>query len=211
MLGPPGFSRHSVLGPLLTTVVFSAGAVFGGVSTAAGARVAVPGVADMAGLCGHFRIVPTPDGRALCSHGPDPAPAGVDYRVPRHPVAPGQAQGLIFTDPPGAAPTKAAAAPGIGCYGTGQDGNRVQAIYAFPADHPDRYAQLVPSIRQWAAETDAVYQASAACHGFSAGSSIARARPSPASARVACAPAFSSSLKGKPARPTNPASTITKR
>src|SRR4051812_3367065 len=165
MLGRPRFFRNSLLGRVLVTVIFSAGAVFGGASTAASARIAVPDVGDMARLCGHFRIVPTPDGRALCTHGPDPAPAGVDYRVPRHPVAPGQAQGLIFTDPPGAAPSKAAAAPGIGCYGTGQDGNRVQAVYAFPADHPDRYAKMLPSIRQWAAETDAVYQGSAPQRG----------------------------------------------
>jgi ribosomal protein L24E len=41
----------------------------------------------------------------------------------------------------------------------------METARTFPADHADRYAQVVPSIRQWAAETDAVYQASAAQTG----------------------------------------------
>jgi hypothetical protein len=154
-------SRAAVAGRLLTTLIFAGGAVFGALP-AAGARVPEP---DLGLLCGTFKVIRPPDGRALCTHGPDPAPDGVDYRVPRPPVAPGRAQGLLFPDPPGDAPSRAAASPGIGCYGNGQDGNRVQAIYAFPADHADRYAQMVPSIRQWAAETDAVYQSSAAQTG----------------------------------------------
>jgi hypothetical protein len=158
--------RASVAGRLLTTVVFVTGAAFGPPAQSAGAATAAPSVGDMVALCGTFRIIPTADGRALCTHGPDPAPEGVDARVPRPLVdPPGQSQGLLFPDPPGGAPNRAAAAPGIGCYGNGLDGKRVEAIYAFPADHPDRYSQVVPSIRQWAAETDAVFQASAAQTG----------------------------------------------
>jgi ribosomal protein L24E len=41
----------------------------------------------------------------------------------------------------------------------------VQAIYALPAGRPDRYNQMLPSIRQWAAEVDAVFQASASQTG----------------------------------------------
>jgi hypothetical protein len=74
---------------------------------------------------------------------------------------------LLFPDPPGGAPVQrtSKAAPGIGCYGDGHSGNRVQAVYAVPADRADRYDQVVASIRQWAADTDAVFQASAAKTG----------------------------------------------
>src|SRR5690349_6259656 len=92
---------------LLTTVVFAGGAVFGAVPPTAEA-LATPTVGELAAMCGGFRIIPTPDGKAMCTHGPDPAPPDVDFPAP--PVAvPGTAQGLIFTDPPGDAPSKAAA------------------------------------------------------------------------------------------------------
>jgi Calx-beta domain-containing protein len=162
----PRLSRATVAGRLLATVIFTGGAGFGTLPPPAEAEAArVPAVADLAAQCGTFRIIPTPDGRVLCTHGPDPAPDGVDYRGPQSLNAPGRAQGLIFHDPPGDAPSKAAATPGIGCYGDGRDGNRVQAIYAVPVDRTDRYFQVLASIRQWAAETDAVFQASAAQTG----------------------------------------------
>jgi hypothetical protein len=112
-------------------------------------------------LCGHLQQIHLPDGRVACTHGPDPAPEGVDPSIPQPLVVPGQAQGLIFPDPPGDAPTTAAGTPGIPCYGDGQSGNRVQAIYAVPTDRTDRYDQVLASIRQWAADTDAVINASA--------------------------------------------------
>ncbi|MDQ1568466.1 MAG: hypothetical protein QOF96_3346 [Actinomycetota bacterium] len=163
----PRTGRIAATGRVVATVIFIAGAAFGELSPPADADLAAarPAVPDLAALCGTFRVIRPPDGRALCTHGPDPAPPGVDFHVPRPPIAPGRADGLLFPDPPGDAPSRAAATPGIGCYGNGQDGNRVQAIYAFPSDHPDRYGQMVPSIRQWAAETDAVYQSSAAQTG----------------------------------------------
>jgi ribosomal protein L24E len=150
---------------VLSTVVFLGGAVFGAIPPASGAGTPVPSLGEMTTLCGHFRPILLPGGRALCTHGADPAPDGVDDRTPQPLNAPGRSQGLIFHDPPGDAPSKAAATPGIGCYGDGRDGNRVQAIYAVPSDRTDRYSQVVPSIRQWAAETDAVFQASAAQTG----------------------------------------------
>ncbi len=158
-------SRALVAGRVLAAVVFMGGAAFGPLPQSAGAGTPAPSLQDMVALCGTFRIIPLRDGRALCTHGADPAPDGVDFRVPQPLHAPGRAQGLIFHDPPGDAPTKAAATPGIGCYGDGRDGNRVQALYAVPGDRRDRYSQVLPSIRQWAAETDAVFQASAAQTG----------------------------------------------
>jgi len=115
-------------------------------------------------VCGQLRPVAVA-GSFLCTHGPDPAPPGIDIRVPRPLVAGPHPQGFVLPDPQGNKPTTAAASTGIGCYGNGQDGNRVQAVYAVPAGHPDRYDQVVPSIRQWAAETDGVFQASASATG----------------------------------------------
>jgi hypothetical protein len=48
------------------------------------------------------------------------------------------------------------------CLGDGTSGFRVQAVYAFPADQPTRYAQVRPLIQGWAhANVDEVVQASA--------------------------------------------------
>ena len=49
--------------------------------------------------------------------------------------------------------------------GNGTDGPRVQAVYAVPADRPDRFGQVENSIRSWAAQTDTVFRSSAAKTG----------------------------------------------
>ncbi len=79
----------------------------------------------------------------LCSHGPDPAPPGVDPSVP---VQPADFQAASFAI----------------CDGNGVSGKRVQVMYVHASDKPDRYAEVVDSFRGWAAEGDAVYQNSAA-------------------------------------------------
>src|SRR6185295_6078672 len=107
------------------------------------------------GPCGGLRPLALENGALLCTHGADPAPDGVDPTVPQPLVAGPHPQGAILPDP-GGDPSQIraqAVAPGIGCDGDGHSGPRVQAIYAVPADRPDRYDQVVASIRQWAAET----------------------------------------------------------
>ena len=79
----------------------------------------------------------------LCSHGPDPAPPGVDPSVPD---VPADFQAASFAI----------------CDGNGVSGKRVQVMYVHASDKPDRYAEFVDSFRGWAAEGDAVYQNSAA-------------------------------------------------
>lgn len=67
-------------------------------------------------------------GPPLCTHGPDPAPAGVDVRVPRQPEPPA---GTLR-------PRAAVAAEGPACAGDGSSGRRVQLVYANIAGRPDR-------------------------------------------------------------------------
>jgi hypothetical protein len=81
---------------------------------------------------------------AVCTHGPDAPPAGLN--VARD-VAPQQ---------------RAASTPGIACVGDGTSGKRVQVMYVHASDVADRYATYLASFRAWTAETDAIYSASAA-------------------------------------------------
>ncbi|MEA2685999.1 MAG: hypothetical protein QOE93_1194, partial [Actinomycetota bacterium] len=69
------------------------------------------------GPCGDaFEIVAAmTNGSFRCTHGPDPAPDGVDVRFPQAIAPP-------------SAPALAAAEAGIPCYGTGSDGFRVQLL-----------------------------------------------------------------------------------
>src|SRR5687767_4951523 len=92
----------------------------------------------------------------VCSHGPDPAPEGVDVRRRRSTAE------LAETVSEGSASGAATAVP---CYGDGTSGDRVQAIYARAGDVPDRYADVVDLIGQWAANVDDVFADSAADTG----------------------------------------------
>jgi hypothetical protein len=110
------------------------------------ARATDDGPCD-AGDAGHLEIQ-SPAGRILgCTHGPDPAPAGVDLTSPT----------------PGELATRLVEGEGVPCIGDGTTGYRVQAIYAYPADMASRYASVAPLIRGWAAgNVDDVFAASAA-------------------------------------------------
>ncbi len=103
--------------------------------------------------------------RVACTHGGDPAPAGVDPTVDFDPTRgfdPRIQAGLILDDPVTGPATDASGTPGVRCYGDGQSGERVQAIYARPSDRADRYGAVLPFIKRWAGEVDAVFSASAA-------------------------------------------------
>ncbi len=108
---------------------------------------------DPADLCrGKFRIEVASEsaGRPRCTHGPDPAPEGVDVTN-----APPAAE----TAPSGGPGT--AAATTVPCFGNGSDGHRVQLIYARSADVPDAYQTLLPQMQQWARRIDDVFNLSA--------------------------------------------------
>jgi hypothetical protein len=103
------------------------------------------------GFCRHGFALQARDHRGLplCTHGPDPAPEGVDVRVEPAPPPGGTA----------ADPTR------VPCVGNGTDGYRVQLIYARASDRPDGYGSWLPSFQQWAAMVDDVFNASAAQTG----------------------------------------------
>ena len=179
----PGDKRKWITGAVLGVLLLAGGAwaIFSGPGGLPGARdrKQIPGVVA-ARICerlkkvelgvdevrtGNNRVVPAAVDE-LCTHGPDPAPPGIDINTPRPLGVDPPLDSLPIPiprpgGPPGEPTTAATIFPGIGCYGDGQSGNRVQAVYAVPADRPDRYDQVLPSIRQWAADTDAVFQASA--------------------------------------------------
>jgi hypothetical protein len=77
-------------------------------------------------------------GTDSCTHGPDPLPPGKARFVPAPLVdgpAANQPQDII-------------------CEGNGQAGRRVQVMYVRAANAPDRYASVLPSLKQRAAEMD---------------------------------------------------------
>ena len=108
---------------------------------------AVPG-----GPCDHLWKVSahaSPTGQ--CTHGPDTAPDYLDVNASAQPVM-------------GESLTALSAAQ---CDGDGSSGNRTQVIYARASDRPDRFAQYLTSIQQWASDADAIFQSSAAETGGS--------------------------------------------
>ncbi|GAB1693116.1 RICIN domain-containing protein [Krasilnikovia sp. M28-CT-15] len=132
-----------------------------------------------------------------CTHGPDPAPAGLRVRRTVAPVTekspdPGAphredaqvpADGEIVRDEGGSALTPSApalipdAAPGdadfvmgshdVACEGDGRTGKRVQVLYLHEFGTPSRYTDFLGSMRVWSAGVDAIFDASAAETGGS--------------------------------------------
>ncbi len=96
-----------------------------------------------------------------CTHGPDPAPANVDVRVP---VATDKLAQMTATLP-APAPGPGTNGNGIACSGDGTSGFRVEAIYA-TAGGTDRYASIAPMIQtSYAPYMEWQYRSSAAESG----------------------------------------------
>lgn len=92
-------------------------------------------------------------GPARCTHGPDPAPEGIDVRVAREPETPAETA---------LRPQPEVAAEGPVCVGDGSAGQRVQLVYANVSGKADRYDAFAASFQIWAAAMDAVFDRSAA-------------------------------------------------
>ncbi|WP_433720087.1 RICIN domain-containing protein [Actinoplanes sp. CA-051413] len=132
-----------------------------------------------------------------CTHGPDPAPAGlkvtrdvapVTAKVPE-PADPAREAASVPPDAeivrdqggsalsPGAPALIPDAAPGeadfvmgthdVACEGDGRTGKRVQVLYLHEFGTPSRYADFLGSMRTWSAGVDQIFDASAAETGGS--------------------------------------------
>ena len=82
------------------------------------------GVGPCAGM---FEVAGPAGAQPACTHGPDPAPPGVDVRSPFDPPAAGPDAAQSFTLPP------------FVCDGNGTDAYRVEALFVRATDTPDRY------------------------------------------------------------------------
>lgn len=104
-------------------------------------------------LCGKLlEVANGQSGEATgCTHGPDPAPEGVDIRKSVDPLP---ASELASTDGSQSAGT-------VACDGDGQTGYRVQAIYARSSDRADRFPTYASSFQTYAANTSAMFERSA--------------------------------------------------
>lgn len=92
--------------------------------------------------------------QVLCTHGPDPAPEGVDVREDRGPEPTAE-----FAFPSASSAEETGAVP---CFGTGTDGYRVQLLYARSTSRTDRFPAYAASFKSWAARLDQVVSDSAA-------------------------------------------------
>jgi hypothetical protein len=133
-----------------------------GPSAGAGGLIGNP-LAGPGERCGALTELRLPGGRWACTHGADPAPEGVDIR--RRFESGKMRTGLLLPDPPIDRKTAAAPNPNARCFGDGASGARFQAIYARASDHSDQYSTVVPFIRKWAAEANAVFNGSASESG----------------------------------------------
>ena len=86
------------------------------------------------------------DGRDLCTHGEDPVSFS---RV-----------GATGADA-GAIQASGIAASGASCIGNGQDGPRVQVVYVYGNNAPNRLSSLLPTFRRLTSEMDAILNQSA--------------------------------------------------
>jgi hypothetical protein len=102
-----------------------------------------PAPATAAEPCAGGIELRSPAGQISCTHGPDPAPAGIDIKTPRPPLPVSRTEG--------AGPTTVAPI----CTGDGTSGPRVQLVYARPVGTPDRYDAYAASFQTWAAQIDA--------------------------------------------------------
>lgn len=107
------------------------------------------------GPCGVLYQIDMP-GYPRCTHGPDPAPPGVDVRRTR------SLADLMASVPARALFSASPTSSLVPCTGDGTAGARVQAIYAHPPGSADRFAEIAPMIKEWASQVDETYSRSAA-------------------------------------------------
>lgn len=87
-----------------------------------------------------------------CTHGPDPAPEGIDIRKKVEPVRTGEDDSTASTGP-----LATAGASVIPCDGDGTSGKRIEALYIHASDVPSRYNTYTSSFQTWASLTNNKY------------------------------------------------------
>ncbi len=102
----------------------------------------------------------------VCTHGPDPAPAGRDVRETPSTAALRQAAGLspvpsVVNTTPGTTTAPNDGSGAIMCSGDGVTGKRVEVLYLRPADKTDRFASMKDALGQYVVRADRQLNASA--------------------------------------------------
>lgn len=95
-----------------------------------------------------------------CTHGPDPAPEGVDIKKSVEPVSAAKADStvtIVASEVTGSSAVATTTTGSVPCDGDGTSGKRIQAIYARASDVPDRYDEFVSSFQIWATQTNSVF------------------------------------------------------
>ncbi len=114
---------------------------------------------NLQGKCGHA-LEMVKDGKVLgCTHGPDPAPAGINVQEPRD-FSTIMAQDTVTSGGSGTVNSV-----GVPCIGDGTSGDRIQMVYAVASDQTDRYSQLSGNFQTWAGQMQNVLTNSAAKTG----------------------------------------------
>ncbi|WP_051551391.1 hypothetical protein [Nocardioides sp. URHA0020] len=111
------------------------------------------------------------DGYVSCVHR-DPTPPGINLAasvstgalLAREGVGPNAAEAASDFGVP-ATPASVAVTPDVACDGDGSAGYRVEALYVVEAGGTNRYAALKPTMQNWAAGIDDVFNKSAAITG----------------------------------------------
>lgn len=102
----------------------------------------------------------------LCTHGPDPAPAGVDVTRRRStPEIVGLAPQSYAGTTPGTSKPPTNGTGAVVCDGDGTGGKRVQTLYVVASDRTDRFDDVEQSLGQDAINADAQYNTSARQNG----------------------------------------------
>jgi hypothetical protein len=104
------------------------------------------------GPCSGLYEIATRARTPKCTHGPDPAPAGVDVTRIRSVADLTAASAVADTVGPA----------GVPCIGDGITGTRVQAIYTVASGLPDRFSTIAPLIAGWGGGMDSAVNQSAA-------------------------------------------------
>lgn len=105
------------------------------------------------------------DGVALCTHGNDAPPPGVDTTdLPSTDDLWLARYGVAASDTTEPQPL-VAATNNVACVGNGTDGPRVKVLYARASDTPSRFAAVMPLLRQYAADADDAINVSAGQRG----------------------------------------------